>query len=203
MFIRIRGGIINNSGHTLSAPDVWVDKYADYLYSFAMYRIQDPETARELVQETFMAGLNSRKNFKARSSEKTWLTGILKHKIMDFFRRKYKDPLDNPVELAAPDIDSQFDNRGKWKTGPAEWAENPETLLEQKAFMEVVKKCLELLPAKQGRALALRELEGRSTGTICNLLNISATNCWVILHRARALMRSCIESTWLGAERAK
>nr|MDA3787177.1 sigma factor-like helix-turn-helix DNA-binding protein [Desulfobacula sp.] len=86
---------------------------------------------------------------------------------------------------------------GKWKTGPAKWASNPESLLEQKSFLNIVKKCLQDLPKKPARAFALRELEDETTETICKVLNITTTNCWVILHRARFLMRKCIELKWL------
>jgi RNA polymerase sigma-70 factor (ECF subfamily) len=94
-------------------------------------------------------------------------------------------------------LDDHFDAMGKWKTGPAKWASDPEQLLEQKSFLDIVKKCIQELPIKQARVLASRELEGETTQTICKVFNISTTNCWVILHRARSLMRKCIEINWL------
>jgi len=174
-----------------------VDKYGDYLYSFALYRIQDESCAQDLVQDTLMAALKSKDRFKGKSSEKTWLTGILKHKIIDFIRKKYREPVfeDTISESRLPD--DVFDANGKWETGPAQWASNPEALLEQKSFLDIVKKCFKALPRRPSRALALRELEGETTQTICKVLNITTTNCWVILHRARALMRECIETNWL------
>ena len=144
-----------------------------------------------------MGALKSKRNFKGQSSEKTWLTSILKYKIIDFIRKKYREPVLENIDLESTSLDEYFDAKGKWKTGPAKWSSNPETLLEQKSFLDIVKKCLKDLPKRQARALTLRELEGETTQTICKVLNISTTNCWVILHRARSLMRDCIEINWL------
>ncbi|MCP4673188.1 MAG: sigma-70 family RNA polymerase sigma factor [Desulfobacula sp.] len=174
-----------------------MDTYGDYLYSFALYRIQDEAAAQDLVQDTLMGALKSKKNFKGQSSEKTWLTSILKYKIIDFIRKKYREPRLEEIDLDSTTLDDHFDDRGKWETGPAKWASNPEKLLEQKSFLTIVKKCLGELPKKQARALALKELEGETTQSICKVLNISTTNCWVLLHRARSLMRDCIEINWL------
>ena len=174
-----------------------MDTYGDYLYSFALYRIQDDETAQDLVQDTLLGALKSKKNFKGQSSEKTWLTSILKYKIIDFIRKKYREPHLESFDLESTTLDDHFDAMGKWKTGPVKWASDPEQLLEQKSFLDVVKECLLELPKKQARVLASRELEGETTQTICKVFNISTTNCWVILHRARSLMRKCIEINWL------
>jgi RNA polymerase sigma-70 factor, ECF subfamily len=182
---------------TLSPPSTWVDTYGDYLYGFAFYRVQDEELARELVQDTLLAALKARHNFAGKGSEKTWLTGILKHKILDFLRRKYRDAVFEDQELDERKMHDSFDHNGRWKTGPAQWASDPERLLEQKAFLDIIRKCLHELPERSAHALSLRELEGETTQTICKVLNISATNCWVILHRARFLMRKCIETNWL------
>ncbi|MEN8210278.1 MAG: sigma-70 family RNA polymerase sigma factor [Thermodesulfobacteriota bacterium] len=174
-----------------------MDKYGDYLYSFALYRIQDDTTAQDLVQETLVGALKSKKNFKGQSSEKTWLTSILKYKIIDVIRKKYREPVLEEIDFESTFLDDHFDARGKWKTGPAKWESNPENLLEQKSFLDIVKKCIQELPKRQAMALTLREFEGETTQAICKVLNITTTNCWVILHRARSLMRYCIEANWL------
>ncbi len=180
--------------HELSQPETWVDTHGDYLYTMALYRVRDEEIAQDLVQETFMAALKSQINFKGRSTEKTWLTGILKHKILDWLRKKYRESA--MVELPADQDEDWFDRKGHWKNGPAPWAENPEQLLEQKAFLNTVRQCLDTLPTKQARVLSLRTLDNESTEDICKVLDITPTNCWVILHRARALMRKCIQTRW-------
>ena len=144
-----------------------------------------------------MGALKTRDNFKGQSSEKTWLTSILKYKIIDFIRKKYKDSLFEDIDSVPRNLEDDFNSKGQWETGPAKWTSDPEQLLKQKSFLDILKKCLQELPKKQARALALRELEGETTDAICKVLNISATNCWVVLHRARSLMRKCIEVKWL------
>ncbi len=162
-----------------------------------MYRTQDESTAQDIVQETLVSALKSKDRFKGAASEKTWLTSILKHKVIDFLRKKYRESVVEDTILDLQALDSQFKEDGNWKTGPAKWASNPEDLLEQKSFLVIVKKCLQDLPEKQAHALALKELQGETTQTICKVLNITTTNCWVILHRARSLIRHCIEANWL------
>lgn len=188
------------ASHQLSGPETWVDTYGDYLYSFALSRVHDESTAQDLVQETLTGALKTRTGFKGKASEKTWLTSILKNKIIDFIRKKYAEPMAADINHDITDINDEFDAAGHWKTGPAQWAANPEELLAQKSFLEIVQKCLSQLPGKQAAAMSLRELDGKSTQAICKVLNISATNCWVLLHRARFLMRKCIEMNWLNHE---
>ena len=174
-----------------------MDKYGDYLYAFAFYRLQDENVSQDLVQETLMAALKAKDNFKGTAAEKTWLTGIMKHKIIDAIRRKYRETAIEDKVLDFRAQEDNFDDNGRWKTGPEEWASNPEKLLNQKDFMAVVTRCFAELPERQGRALSMKELDGETTKTICKVLNVSPTNAWVILHRARVLMRKCIEAKWL------
>ncbi len=183
--------------HVLSNPSDWVDEYGDYLYSFAFYRLQNEGLAQDLVQDTFMGALKTKDNFKGTSSEKTWLTGIIKHKIIDAIRKKYKETAIEDRVLDFRAQEDAFNDKGMWKTGPKKWASNPEELLNQKDFLTVVNLCFEQLPERPGRALSMKELDGETTKTICKVLNVTSTNAWVILHRARALMRKCIETKWL------
>ena len=184
----------------LSPSAEWVPKYGDYLYSFALYRIQDETIAQDLVQEALAAAIKSRDNFKGKSTEKTWLTSILKFKILDYLRKKYKEPVMEDLAGDRRTPDDQFDVTGHWITGPARWKGSPERILEQKSFMDVVKKCLMTLPQKPATALSMKEIDGEPTEEICKVLNITTTNCWVILHRARALMRACIEKKWIDVK---
>jgi len=183
--------------HQSSSPDTWVETYGDYLYGFAFYRVQDDLVAQELVQDTLVAALEARKNFSGNASEKTWLTSILKHKIMDLFRKKYRDANLDGGTLDEREIHARFDHHGRWKTGPARWASDPERLVAQKDFIEILHQCLKEMPERAARALTLRELDGESTQTLCKVLNVTPTNCWVILHRARFQLRQCIEAKWL------
>jgi len=177
-------------------PETWVDQYGDYLYRFALSRVRDPSVAEDLVQETFLAALGSIKSFAKRSSPKTWLTGILKHKIIDYFRRKAKEPSGKDVETAVQALEGLFDAKGHWREGPAEWAANPQDLYEKQEFMKVLNDCLSELSSRLASVFILREIIGETTEEICKALDITATNCWVMLYRARMYLRRCLEVSW-------
>jgi RNA polymerase sigma-70 factor, ECF subfamily len=189
----------------LDSPEVWVDEYGDFLYRYALSRVKDPSTAEDLVQETFLAALKARRNFRGRSSARTWLIAILKHKIVDHIRKKVREQASDKIEslfdAAVYDSDDAiFNGRGDWKTPPAKWAVNPTKLYEQKEFIDILYRCLGELPERQAKVFMMREIDGLSTDEICKALNISATNSWVILYRARLLLRQCLEIKWLGTE---
>jgi RNA polymerase sigma-70 factor (ECF subfamily) len=184
----------------LSDPEIWVDEYGDALYRFALARVKDPSVAEDLVQETFLAGLGARKNFKGRSTTKTWLIAILKHKIVDHIRKKSREQDSDKLESLADGIDMNFTDRGDWHIRPTKWAKNPTKLYEQKEFMDVLYRCLTELPNRQAEAFMLREMDGLSTEEICKELDITATNSWVILYRARMLLRQCLEINWIDSQ---
>ena len=184
----------------LSEPDNWVDQYGDALYRFALARVKDPSIAEDLVQETFLAALSARKNFKGRSTIRTWLIAILKHKIVDHIRKKTREQDTDKLESMTDGIDVNFNERGDWKIRPRKWTKNPMKLYEQKEFLDVLYRCLSELPKRQAEAFMLREMDGLSTEEICKELNITATNSWVMLYRARMLLRRCLEINWLSTE---
>jgi RNA polymerase sigma-70 factor, ECF subfamily len=181
----------------LSDPAEWVDRHGNYLFRYAMLRIGDRHTAEDFVQETFLAALGARESFSGRSSEATWLVGILKHKIADHFRRKAREPLlaDAPSSEAG---DDPFTETGEWRNGPPAWAPEPERLARDREFADRLARCLSELPPRHASAFSLREVDGMETGEICKVLEISETNLWVILHRARMRMRRCLEVHWFG-----
>ncbi|MBW1775401.1 MAG: sigma-70 family RNA polymerase sigma factor [Deltaproteobacteria bacterium] len=183
-----------------SEPDTWVDRYGDYLYGYALSSVRDPATAEELVQETFLGGLRALKNFKRRASERTWLTGILKHKIADYYRKKNRELPVGDIESTVESTEGFFDDNERWKVGPAKWTANPMASLEQKEFWEVFHRCLTELSGRLADTFTLREINGLGTKEICKVLNISTTNCWVILYRARMLLRRCLEVNWFGVK---
>ena len=177
-------------------PELWVDQYGDYLFRFAHSRVRDARVAEDLVQETFLSALRARKTFDGRSAERTWLTGILKHKIVDYIRKKSRElPVDN-IESLANLSDEFFDDKERWKVGPVKWIADPTKLYEQKEFLEIVYRCLSKLTDRLSKAFTLREMDGLTTEEICKVLDISETNCWVILHRARGYLRHCLEINW-------
>jgi len=177
-------------------PDTWVDRYGDYLYRFALARIKDPTLAEDLVQETFLAALQGRKNFQHRAALQTWLTAILKHKIIDHLRRKNRVQTVEDIDAVGETVDGFFEKSGTWRIRPGNWDVNPGKVLEQRQFMDTLYRCLSELPERLAKAFMLREMEGLSTEELCKSLQITATNSWVMLYRARAYLRRCIEINW-------
>ena len=179
-------------------PADWVDRYGDYLFRYAVLRMRDRSAAEDLVQETFLAALKDRGSFSGKSSESTWLVGILKHKIADHFRRQSREGSFREDDAQDPAGEGVFDPSGHWATGPAEWGGNPADLLRQKEFLDQLAECLSDLSPNHANAFTLREIEGLGTGEICKVLNVTETNLWVILHRARMLLRRCLEARWFA-----
>ncbi len=179
-------------------PSDWVDRHGDYLFRYAMLRLRDRSAAEDLVQETFLAALKSGGSFSGGSSEATWLVGILKHKIADHFRHQALEaPLANADLREQPDP-SVFDLSGHWTSGPTSWGGNPADLYREEKFLEQFRNCLSGLSPNHANAFTLREIEGADTGEICKVLNVTETNLWVILHRARMHLRRCLETHWFN-----
>jgi RNA polymerase sigma-70 factor (ECF subfamily) len=179
-------------------PEAWVDQYGNLLYRFALTRVRDSEIAEDLVQETFLAALHSRKNFEGHSSLKTWFIAILKHKIVDYYRNKNREKATENFDHVSASVDAVFNDKGGWKVRPSKWQSNPMEIYNQKEFMEILHRCLADLPERLANAFVLRELDGFSTKEICKVLNITATNTWVMLYRARMHLRQCLEINWFG-----
>ena len=193
----------------LPDPGRWVDEHGDILFRFAMLRVRNRAVAEDLVQDTLLAGLQSRDKFGGASSERTWLIGIMKHKVIDHFRSLSRQiPLDNNegIDLVPKHL---FAQSGEWVDhwavlvepdaghwGPIEWRANPEELCRQTDFCNVLDGCLGPLPPRVASAFTLREVDELPTDEICEVLGISHSNLWVMLHRARAHLRNCIEMKW-------
>ncbi|MFQ5486231.1 MAG: sigma-70 family RNA polymerase sigma factor [Desulfobacterales bacterium] len=174
-------------------PETWVDQYGDYLYRFALMRTKDHTAAEDLVQETFLAALHGQKSFRGHSTVKTWLSAILKHKIVDYLRKKSREKTINNTDLRTETVDRFFHKNGRWKIRPEKWNLDPSKLYEQREFMDMFFKCLSELSERLSQVFMLREVEGYSTKEICNALQISSTNSWVMLYRARMFLRHCLE----------
>ena len=183
--------------------DLTVEVHAQrpYLMRVALLQLRDRDLAEDVVQETLLAAIEGRDKFAGRSSVKTWLTSILRFKIVDAIRRKTREPSVSAFgeEAEIDDLDVFFDDsdHDHWATKPAEWR-NPERDFEQKAFMSVLDLCLEKLPPNTARVFVLREVMDLETDEICQELKITATNLWVILYRARMLLRQCLEKNWFA-----
>ena len=178
-------------------PEGWVDRHGDSLYRFALLRLRAPDLAADVVQETFLEALRARAAFEGRSSERTWLVGILKHKIADHFRRSKRSP--SAANGQGPD-EAEFDRRGRWRVVPAPWDGEPSRDVETREFWEVFARCLAKLPEGLADAFLLRELDGLSSEEVQQHLGISPANLWARLHRSRLLLRGCLESGWFGRQ---
>jgi RNA polymerase sigma-70 factor (ECF subfamily) len=169
---------------------------------YALAQLRDAELAQEAVQEALLAALEGLDGFGGKSSLRTWLTSILRFKIVDLQRRAVADRqrLESVDAAEAGDeswLDDFFDESGHWRVPPQAW-NDPETALEQKRFFEVFERCLDKLPGAGGRIFFKREVLGEETDAICTAEGITPANCWVILHRARLALRMCLEKSWFG-----
>jgi len=176
------------------------EQHRTYLLRYASLQLRDAGAAEDAVQDTLIAALEGWDRFGGNSSVKTWLTGILKHKIIDHIRRQSREqPLvsDDSDRSEAEAVDALFLEDGHWRQPPSHWGD-PDKALENKAFMAVFEQCAKNLPAKTARAFMMREVMELSTEDICKELEVSTTNCWVILHRARLSLRACLEMKWFG-----
>lgn len=178
-----------------------IESERNYLLRYAILQLRDADRAEDAVQETLLAALAGGAGFGGRSNLRTWLTGILKHKIVDAIRRSNREPA-VAFEADAGDgseFDSLFDPRGHWVDAPQAWS-RPDTALERAQFLAALEACLEQLPARTARAFMMREHMGLETEEICKELSITATNCGVMLYRARMALRLCLEGGWSGGK---
>jgi RNA polymerase sigma-70 factor (ECF subfamily) len=188
----------STSSSTRPDPGHWVDEHGDYLYRYALARVGCPEVAEDLVQETFLAALRAIATFAGRSSERTWLTAILKNKLVDRLRHRYDTPI--VIELGQTDewIDRLYDRSGHWRAAPGRWGSDPVELLQRQEFWQAFEHCCAKLPERMWAVLSLRLLDDVPTAEICQALGISATNLWTLLHRARVRLWHCLDRQGLA-----
>ena len=184
-------------------PAQWPARFGDELYRFALSRVSDAGTAEELVQETFLSALNGLAGYRAEASERTWLFVILRRKIIDHYRQQARAPhvgLDALGDGGGPtEADYFVPNDGHWQgaQAPSSWL-RADAALEQQELHEVLRVCQERLPRQQGAVFAMRFIEEFSAEEICQELNLSSANYWVIVHRAKLQLRRCLEKHGLG-----
>ena len=169
-----------------------------------MLRLRDEHQAEELVQETFLAALQAQGRFSGGSSVRTWLIGILKHKILDQFRREAREVSLNDAGFDVDEDDSLMEDSfaadGHWRASLADWG-NPEQMLENGQFWAIMQYCLDRLPKRLARLFMLREVLEEGTEEICKDLAITPTNLWTMLYRARLGLRQCLDKNWVGEAR--
>ena len=184
-----------------------LEAHRGYLLRVARLQLRDEALAEDVVQETLLAALSG-SGFSGKSTLKTWLTGILKHKIVDAIRRKRREPVasaefgDIEAELDIEDVDALFKANGAWEAPPADWGD-PEEALNQRQFLDILDFCLQKLPPNTARAFMMREVMELETDEICKELAITANNLWVMLYRARMALRHCLEQNWFAGRSSR
>lgn len=185
----------------------WVEQHGDMLFRYALARVGNRSDAEDLVQETFLAAIKS-SDFAGRSAASTYLVGILRHKIMDHFRKVYRHR-EQHTEFNSNDsadtsegelFSSMFTPKGTWAEPVADWGRTAEHALLDAEFNRILDKCLEKLPDPQRSAFVLRTMEEQSTEDICKNCNVTTTNLGVLLFRARTQLKKCIEGNWFASK---
>jgi len=176
-------------------PDTWVDQYADYLFNYAVSRVSDTEIAKDLVQETFFAGLNSAKNYKGDAAERTWLVSILKRKVIDHYRKINSKKGKAEVRI---NYSSDSDAEGDWLEQQVAdpYSKDGDNVLENEELGDALQDCISKLPQKQALVFSMKTIQGMSTEDVCNELGINPSNLWVMIHRARTALMGCLNENW-------
>ncbi|MBS1652000.1 MAG: sigma-70 family RNA polymerase sigma factor [Bacteroidetes bacterium] len=193
----MNGSIANNLN-----PQNWVNNYADYLYKVAFYRVNKVEVAEDLVQDTFLSALKAKDTFNGTASEKTWLTAILKNKIIDYFKKAstknellLNESQGNEVEL---DYFFNYNKMGKWEEAkqPKQWTE-AHCSTEKNEFYKILNQCLSKISIKWQGIFKMCLIDEEDAKLVCKEFDISSSNLWVILHRSKLQIRECLEKNWL------
>jgi len=176
-------------------PNKWIVQYSDYLFNYTITRVNDRVIAQDLVQETFLAGLKSMANFKGESSERTWLIAILKRKIIDYYRKINSKKGKAEVRV---NYNSDSENEGDWLEEQVAdpYDKTAEDTIENSELGDAIHSCMDKLPEKQAQVFKMKTILNYDTETICNELNITPSNLWVIIHRARTALAECMEDNW-------
>jgi len=182
--------------HTLD-PNKWVDLHSNYMYNYTITRVNNHELAKDLVQETFFSALKAMENFKGKASERTWLISILKRKIIDQYRKSNSKKGKAEVRMS---FYEDGENKGKWieERAPSNWSETADAAIENTELKSALDLCIDNLPEKYRMVFLLKTVENYETEEICNELEISSSNLWVIIHRARVQLRTCLEGNWFN-----
>lgn len=191
-------------------PSRWLCAHGDALYAYARQRLGDAESAEDAVQAALLAALGAADGYRGQSAERTWLTGILRHKIADILRQRYRDERRAEAlrrELADPsDGTTGVFSDGRWAERQPAWADLPAGRsgltgeAERREFQKVLLAAIDNLPQAMRDALVLRELDGLETDAICEVLGVTPTNLWTLIHRAKAKLREELTREWFDAD---
>ena len=182
--------MISNKEQTISA---WVHNFSDELYQWAFHKTNHKEIAEDLVQDTFLAAFHHLDSFREESSPKTWLFRILNNKIIDFYRKKAKI-----AHIQEFTLENIFKEDETWQpeAGKILWGESEKNLLDDEDFLSTLEKCLQKLSEQWRWVVQAKFLLEKSADEICQELDISTSNYWQIVHRAKLALRTCIGKNW-------
>lgn len=184
----------SDSATIAANPEFWVDEYGDYLYRYAFSRLRDTNAAEEVVQETFLSGIRFQQKFTGAGTERAWLLGILKRKIVDHVRRRSRYDRDGVSDDSSDPSAALFNHQGNWRDGS--FPALPDDQVASLELWDVVKDCLKNIPTGQADVFVLSVMEEMGADEICKELGISQSNLWVRLHRARLALAKCVGSKW-------
>ena len=179
-------------------PSTWVDEFGDYLYRYAFSRLRDGNSAEEVVQETFLAGIRFQHQYSGVGSQRGWLLTILKRKIIDYVRKRNRNERTTSYEDENDPALQLFDQMGNWQKAGMPWSTPPDRQVEARELWEIVQQCLKHLPTSQSDVFVLSVMEDMTSDEICRELEITPNNLWVRLHRARLVLAKCVASRWFG-----
>ena len=187
---------MNNSEQQQTASQ-WVNEYSDVLYAYVAQRVNDRHTAKDLVQETFLAAWRNVENYNGQASVKNWLFAILKNKIIDYYRKTSTRVAGESFSIHVTE-EHFFDGSGHWQGNakPNNWDIDYNSPVETKEFYSTLDKCRSKLKEIQSAVFSLKYLDGLESEEICKVLNISPSNYWVLVHRAKTQLRECLEKNW-------
>ena len=179
-------------------PKKWLALYGDLMYQYCLPRVNDTMAAEDLVQETFLSALKGLDTYRGEASEKNWIFAILKNKIIDHYRKKAKEQSVITASDSPFNDDKWFNEDGHWNENsmPKDWyaTEDP---TERKELQKIINLCKDNLRTLQQQVFILKYMEELDSDEICKVLEITASNFWVLIHRARLQMRGCVEKNWL------
>lgn len=201
VFLMQPGEARQPDAHDQPDPASWVDEHGDYLFQYAVLRLCDTRVAEEIVRETLLCAIESLASYQGASTERTWLTSILRERIVDHYRESIREtPIgDNDRDVFAFDhlfTHPQWVDHWNDELIPLDWGAASEASLQQAEFYSALESCISKLPRRVAGVFLLREMEGYDGDEICRLLDLSANNLWTMMYRARMSLRTCIELNW-------
>lgn len=183
-------------------PHFWIEKYAKEMLSFAIKKLGNKEIAEDLLQDTFLSAFKNKETFKGNSSEKTWLYQILKNKIIDYYRSKIKSITDSQISLSDWSTEEHFQSgtqSGRWlqPISPTMSQSDIESKFDSKELRFALQNCISKLPTKMNLVFMARYIEDNEAEKICKEMNITPSNYWTIIHRAKIQIKECLDKKGL------